>query len=212
MDGKLLDIDLIEVNGRISASICSVGFDAKVAYSMKKFKRIKLLGGSAAYNASILQSLLQPIGCKMKLNINGKEYKNKLLLACIANGSYYGGGFKSAPLANLQDGLLDIIIVKKVSRFKIASVLSKYKKGDHFSGDDISGDLSDIMSYHRASEIHIETPNRFYINMDGECSPTNVLHAKILPKATTVIVPKQLELALKQKNYTYYQAKDMIHS
>ena len=44
-----------------------------------------------------------------------------------ANGSYYGGGFKCAPIADITDGLIDLLIVKKVSRIKFLSLIIKLR-------------------------------------------------------------------------------------
>ena len=47
----------------------------------------------------------------------------------LCNGVSYGGGFRAAPLARMDDGLLDLVLVKKVSRLRIARVVGMYKAG-----------------------------------------------------------------------------------
>ncbi|MDO5603402.1 MAG: diacylglycerol kinase family protein, partial [Oscillospiraceae bacterium] len=152
--GSPIVIDLIDAGGdAISASICSAGLDAKVAYGIPAFRRLPLCSGPMAYNLSIIKCLLQPLGCRFDIVLeDGNRYSGNYLLACIANGSYYGGGYKGAPNARMDDGLLDVILVKKISRFRIASILSAYKKGEHFERDAIKQELQKYVSYVRTKE------------------------------------------------------------
>ena len=52
-------------------------------------------------------------------------------MICIANGRWYGGGFNPLPEAEPDDGLLDVLMVKAVSRLTVAQVIGKYKAGRH---------------------------------------------------------------------------------
>ena len=53
----------------------------------------------------------------------------QMTLACVCNGSWYGGSFHPVPEADSSDGLLDVLLVKKVSRLTVARVISAYQKG-----------------------------------------------------------------------------------
>ncbi|MFQ7002949.1 MAG: diacylglycerol/lipid kinase family protein [Ruthenibacterium lactatiformans] len=127
--GTAVPVDLVAANGGVSAAICSVGLDSEVAYSIPKYRRLPLCGGQMAYNISIVERLLQPMGHRLRITVDDDVLEGDYLIATVCNGVAYGGGFRAAPKADLQDGVLDVIMVKKMSRMRIAGVLSKYKTG-----------------------------------------------------------------------------------
>lgn len=178
----------------VCASITSTGLDAEVAYNIPKYRRFPLLGGSMAYNMSILEKLLSPIGKSLKITIDGKQTKGEYLIATVCNGKTYGGGYKAAPMAKLDDGVLDVILVKKVSRLLIAKIIGKYKKGIHYKDGGIVPELQHIFQYSTAREVIIEPADKrdFILNVDGECGPAPRLYAKVLPDAARFVLPQDI--------------------
>ncbi|MGI5958520.1 MAG: diacylglycerol/lipid kinase family protein [Massiliimalia sp.] len=190
-EGESIPIDLIETSDhQISASICSIGLDAKVAYQIPMFRRLPLCGGSAAYELSIVKCLLEPLGTRLSITIDGQTIEGKFLLACIANGQFYGGGYQGAPVARLDDGILELITIHPVSRLKIASLLSQYKHGQHFSGQEVAPEYTRFISHYRGKQIHIQANRPFIVNRDGECYPTQEISFSVLPKAAQIVLPK----------------------
>lgn len=192
--GRPVAIDLMQVNGRISAAIASVGVDADVANRIPNYRRLPLLGGSMAYNMSILQTMLMPIGKHLRVTIDGKAYEGKYLIATVCNGQAYGGGFYAAPVAKLSDSVLDIVLVRKISRFVVAGVIGTYKKGAHFKDGEIVEDLRHIIEYYRGSEVSVQPLDNkpFVLNVDGECYKEAQFTAKVLPLAARFVLPASL--------------------
>ena len=95
-----------------------------MAYGIPKYRRIPLCGGTMAYNISIVEHICRPIGCPMTVTVDEKKFVGTYLMVTVANGMTYGGGYKAAPRAKLDDGLLDVLLVKKISRLRIASVVA----------------------------------------------------------------------------------------
>ena len=116
------------------------------------------------------------------------------LIATVCNGVAYGGGFRAAPMADLQDGVLDVIMVKKMSRMRIAGVLSKYKNGLHYQNGRVVPELSDVLEYRRAQKVLIEPMDGKAVitNIDGECTPADSLSAQVLPLAARFVLPAPL--------------------
>ena len=192
--GVAIDIDLIAANGGVSGAICSVGIDSEIAYGIPKFRRIPLCGGNMAYNLSILERLCKPLGRHLHVEIDGQTVDDTLLIATVCNGVAYGGGFRASPNADLQDGLLEVILVKKISRLRIAGVLSKYKQGNHLYEDAVIPELQDIMTYQKAKHVVI-TPTDgkpAIVNIDGECAPAVGLDAEIMPGAARFVLPTKV--------------------
>lgn len=192
--GEAIAIDLMEVDAGICAAITSTGLDAEVAYNIPKYRRIPLLGGTMAYNISILEKLLKPLGKHLQVVIDGQALDDNYLIVAVCNGQTYGGGYRAAPGASLEDGVLDVVLVKKISRLLIAKIIGKYKKGEHMSEGEVIPEFRDVMLYHRAHEVTI-TPTGtepFILNVDGECGPAPRLYAKVMPAAARFVLPKGL--------------------
>ena len=144
LNGSEQAIDLMETSAGLCASICAAGLDAQVAYGIPKFRRLPFCGGSMAYKLSIVQNVCGPLGHRLAIQMDDEQLEEDCLMVAICNGSCYGGGFCAAPQASLQDGLLDVIVVRKVSRLRIAKVISLYKTGAHLKNGQVVPELADV--------------------------------------------------------------------
>ncbi len=199
IEGEPVTIDLMEADGRVAVNICSVGLDAQVAYGASRFRRVPFCGGSMAYHLSVLESLGSHLGHHLTIQVDDEVFQGEYLLACMANGQYYGGGYRSTPLASLNDGLLDVVLVKKVSRLKIASIIARYKAGTHFVEQQIDPRLSQWVTFRRASQVSIRSEYDFIANLDGECGPRHTFSVRILPQAGCLVLPKPLAARYRQQ-------------
>ena len=91
--GGAVDIDLMETDLGLSATICAAGLDAQVAYGIPQFRRIPFCGGEMAYALSIVRQLCGHIGRKVAFTIDGEELTVDCLMCAVCNGRTYGGGF-----------------------------------------------------------------------------------------------------------------------
>lgn len=192
--GESIPIDLVKTEDGVSAAICSIGIDAEIAYNIPKYRRLPFCGGSMAYNLSIVERLFRHMGQKLRITIDGTVLEGEYLIATICNGICYGGGYKAAPMANLQDGLLEVILVKRISRLQIANVLPKYKIGAHIENGQVIASLAEVVQYYRAKEINIELldKEKTIVNIDGECNPKPGLQARVMPNAVRFVLPATL--------------------
>lgn len=194
IQGEAIPIDLIRTPFGVSASICSAGLDAQVAYGIPKFRRVPLCGGSMAYNLSIIECLCGKLSHRVRIEIDGETLEEDCILAAICNGTTYGGGYMAAPEAILDDGLLDIVVVRRLSRLRIAKVLGIYQKGRHVKDGRVIPSLEDVMIFRRARRVRV-TPldgQPLVVNLDGECAPQPGLEAEVLPLAGRIALPKVL--------------------
>ena len=135
----------------------------------------------------------QRFGHKLRVAIDGKEYTGTYMMAAICNGGYYGGGYQAAPYATMDDGLLDIVLVKPISRIQVAGILAKYKAGRHMQdADTIVPEFRSFMTFYRARSVEMQVlDNRPIIaTIDGECAPVMELKAEVLPSALNVLLPR----------------------
>ncbi len=193
--GQAVDIDLMQVNDGVSAAITSTGLDAEVAYNIPKYRRFPMLGGTMAYNISIIERVLKPLGKELRVTIDGEvAEEDNFLIATVCNGKTYGGGYIAAPMADVQDGTLEVILVKKVSRLKIAAIIGKYKNGRHIKNGKVDPRYNKVIKYYRAKEVKIEPigDEPFILNVDGECGPDNILDVKVLPQSARFVLPASM--------------------
>lgn len=188
VQGSTKRIDIIKANDRYAINICSIGLDAKIGANMIRFKRIPFVSGKLSYNLSIIYSLFSKISADISIKIDEeKEVTGRHLFALAANGRYYGGSYMGAPLAICDDGLLDFVLVKAVSRFKILDYLKKYSEGTHLE--------LDMVSFIRGKRM-IVTANssKAYLNSDGECESVKQTIFEVVPSKVDFIVPKHRDV------------------
>lgn len=131
-------LDLIEIGGDICLNVWSFGFDADLLVEAKKIQKKypKVMEGS--YLLGALKSLFGKLSSKIEYEVETvsgeiKKGSGDYIFGNIANGKYYGGGFNPAPLADVSDGVLNFMLVDKMSAVELVPLISKYKKGEHIS-------------------------------------------------------------------------------
>lgn len=145
-----------------------------------------------AYKLSIVQNVCGPLGHRLAIQMDDEQLEEDCLMVAICNGSCYGGGFCAAPQASLQDGLLDVIVVRKVSRLRIAKVISLYKTGAHLKNGQVVPELADVILYRQARQVRLNCLDGQPIvaTVDGECAQRQELNARVLPLAGRILLPR----------------------
>ena len=95
--GSEVDIDLMQTDLGLSATICAAGLDAQVAYGIPQFRRIPFCGGEMAYALSIVKQLCGPHRPERDLYHRRRGAGGGLPDIAVCNGRTYGGGFYAAP-------------------------------------------------------------------------------------------------------------------
>ncbi len=187
---RLLDAEetrfrMIRCNDDYSVNICSVGFDARIGTDVARYKRLPFLSGFRAYAVSAIINIIKGIAEHYTVEIDGQVFDGDYTLMCACNGRYYGGGFNPIPEADPSDDSLEVLLVDKVSRFHVVSIISKYKNGKY----------ADYPQYiHRFSAKHIKitcdkpTP----INLDGELRISDVADIALADESIRFFYPKGL--------------------
>ena len=185
LDNKPIKVDTLKVDDKYSINVINLGFDAAVNGSVDKFK--KRFSVTTAYNLSIITNLLKKINHKYKIIVDGEEFEEgKFLLMSLGNASYYGGGYKCAPNAILDDGLIEFCAVRKVSRLTLSKLISVYKKGEHLT----SKKFAKYIVYKQCKSVEIISDYTFDVTMDGENFKTNKLKVEIAPKSINLVCNK----------------------
>lgn len=119
-------IDLGMVNDRYFANVASLGLDAEIAKFANEIKGYKI-PNEMIYILSIIKNCFAFNG----IEVSTENLLKKLTMITVCNGKFYGGGFKIAPNADLNDGLFDILEVSRLKKFETVKLLSKLVTGNH---------------------------------------------------------------------------------
>ena len=191
LDAEEATFDLIRCNGDIAMNICSVGLDARIGTDVSRYKRLPLLHGFRAYAASTVVNVIKGIAEHYVVEINGERIDAKQTFVCVCNGRYYGGGFNPVPEADPADGLLDVLLVKKVSRLQVPAIIGKYKAGRY-------KELPKLVRHLRTKEIRIICDKPTPVNLDGELRTATEVTMAIADEKLRFFYPKGLVWAVKE--------------
>ena len=186
MDAEEAVFDLIDCNGDIALNICSVGLDARIGTDVSRYKRLPLLQGFRAYAASTVVNVVKGIAEHYVVEINDRRFDEEQTFVCVCNGRFYGGGFNPVPEADPSDGLLDVLLVKKISRAQVAGIIGKYKAGRY-------AELPHLVTHLKTDHIRITCDKPTPINLDGELRTAEVVDMKIAEKKIRFFYPKGLK-------------------
>ena len=173
---KLMDVAI--ANDTLYTSIAGVGFDAHVA---QKFAE-SYLRGMFSYLKIILNEFRAYKPLTYKLTIDGVSMEKQALVIVFANGNQFGFNTRIAPDARVDDGFLDVCVMKKMPVSQLLNVGYHMMRGTPVK--------TGYTEYFKGKEITIETSSDPLMNIDGEPkimqSPVKI---SIQPLALNVIVP-----------------------
>lgn len=151
--------DLIKINNKYFINVACFGIDADVGNNKVKVTS-KLIPKSQRYNVALLKTFSQYKCRQLEIDINGEKLSGEYTTIAVCNGMYYGNGYKISPTSNPTNGLLDIYVVDKVNKIKMAKLILKMKDGNHLNEKEIH--------HYQTQKISIKSPESFVANVDGE--------------------------------------------
>lgn len=170
-------IDIATLNGYPFASIAGLGFDARVANKYRKVKKRGFYG----YFRVVSQEYFRYREREFTLTFNGQQITRRALLLSIANSNQFGFNTIIAPTAQADDGLLDVVIVKKFPLGELPRMI-----GLLFSG---KIDQSSYIESFKTKDLFIVRKRGKRVNIDGEAIKMGrEIFIRIQPAAIKVIV------------------------
>ena len=190
LDAEEALLDLIQVGEDYSLSICSMGIDARIGTEIQKYKRLPLVSGNGAYNLSTVINLIKGIHRHYAVEINGETIDGRFTLICVCNGRFYGGGYEPVPEARPDDGRLEVLLVKKVSRLQVASLIGKYKAGRW-------AEFPALFRHFSTDRVTIRCDREEVVNLDGEARWGKDVEIRLSDKKLRFFYPRGLVLGRK---------------
>ncbi len=186
-DGAVFPLDAIDCNGRLAMTVACSGFDATVADEVHKYAGIPVLGGKqGSYILSLgVNFFLRSLGHHWRITLDGEPLEGDYALATVCNGRYYGGGFMPVAEARMDDGVLNTIVVQKVSRLAFLRFVGAYSKGKYYT-------LPGVAKCYTAKEVVIESlEDRDIVTcLDGESVYGRRVEAHLSEKKVNFFGPK----------------------
>ena len=159
--GPQTAMDLIDCNGRLGVDIVCVGLDARVAAGVHKYKSLPMVGGIGAYILSLGANVFQGLSQPMTVEAGDLRHEGKTVLVCVCSGRYYGGGFMPVGDNMPDDGLLETLVIPKVSFATFARLVGKYAKGRY-------REYPDRILYRQGTEVTVRSEEELTAVVDGE--------------------------------------------
>ena len=178
LNGKRIKIDSGTINGRAFFSVCGTGFDAIVSERFAKSGKRGLMN----YIEIGLKTWMEYKPQKHIIEIDGQSFEMDASLITVGNSSQWGNNAKIAPRADIDDGLLDMTAVDRVSALEMPALALELMTG--------TLNWNSKVNCYRGRHIKISRPTPGPAHADGDWfSAGNELEIRILPHSLNVIVP-----------------------
>ena len=155
--------------------VLAAGFDAVVN---ERANQLTWPKGPMRYNLAILRELPVFRAIPYTLVLDGERIDTEAMLVAVGNGPAYGGGMRVTPDASFDDGLLDVLILRKISTFEFLRVFPRVFKGTHVSHH--------AVQIRRARTVSLEAKG-IVSYADGERFAPLPMSMEVVPGALTVL-------------------------
>lgn len=172
-------VDVGRINGRVFLNNVGIGFDAQVGIEAQK---VRWLRGQAVYLAALARNMLLSYRTPtVRVYLDDQQIEQSITLLNIGNGRCSGGGFWLTPHAQVDDGWLDICLVRGLSKLHMLALVPKALQGTHTTAEPVQ--------MTRARKITITSDDPLPVHADGEILYTDANHlaVELLPARLEVI-------------------------
>ena len=185
LDAKEVTFDMIRCNDDYALNICSVGLDARIGTDVARYKRLPLLQGFRAYVASTVVNVVRGIAEHYVVEICGETVDAQQTMICVCNGRFYGGGFNPIPDSMPDNGKLEFLVIRDVSRLKFIQLVGKYAKGRY-------REMSDYITHLEGGHLEIDSDTELVVNIDGEALYSKHVNFDLIPGGVHFLVPANM--------------------
>ena len=185
-DGFPTDTDAFVVNNHLGCHLTGLGFDAKVSYEFSR-QRIR---GVKTYIKQVIKHFFFEKFYSFEIETNGETFTEDAFLISITNSNQFGNNFKIAPKASLNDGLLDVVLIRKNVKMVIFFKTLKHILTGKVQNNFRKSDGNNIL-YFQTKKLSIKNLNNAPFQIDGDPAPTaEEFLIEVLPNAFKLIQPK----------------------
>lgn len=187
-NGKASYIDSFFINQTFSCMLCGLGFDAQVAHDFA----VQGKRGLMTYIKQTISNYFSAKPYSFDIVNQGKSFNTDAYFISIANSNQFGNNFTIAPQASLNDGLLDVVIVRKMSKLKLLWVVFKQIRNGQIE------EYNELTVLHR-DILYFQTPRLIIHNLEGAPLHIDGDPAETTRKFSVQIIPQAFKLIQPQK-------------
>jgi YegS/Rv2252/BmrU family lipid kinase len=175
MAGQAIPIDVMRCDSAredlsgYALNMFNFGFDAKVVAHMARMRNV--VRGKGAYVAGVMRELASYKMSLADIRIDGAPaFRATILLAGVGNGRFSGGGFDGMPMARVDDGFLDVMVIDPLTRLEFIRLVGAYHDGNHIEHPLLAGKYR----HQRCIAVQIAPVTDLIFAADGEATETDV--------------------------------------
>lgn len=170
-----IDVDLGKVNDKYFVNVAAGGLLTNVAHQVSS--EYKTVFGRLAYYLEGLKEIPKSGFRPIKVKIMSEEYSSSedILLFLISNSKHIGGFKRIAPEAEIKDGFLDCLFIKKSDFQSLITIFINILKGEHINHKDVI--------YFKTKKIFIDCNEEVQVDIDGEYAGNLPSLFEILPNS-----------------------------
>ena len=179
LSGVVRRVDVGIINGTPFINNCGTGFDAQVMRTMNQ--SIKFTKGRAAFLLAILKTFpgFKPFRLDF-VNEEGAKFQDRAMMVSVLNGTMYAAGMMAAPHAEMDDGLMDVMIIKALPKARLLPLISSVAAGKHLNHPGV------VMM--KARTFSMKTIPSLPLNIDGEIRGLTPAEITVDPRSLKVLV------------------------
>jgi diacylglycerol kinase (ATP) len=177
-EGRTRQVDVLESAGRVVLGSVYAGVDSVANAIANARPRVP---GALVYQYAAVRALLsfRPVG--FRIVVDGAEWTTRGYSVVIANSGFYGAGMHIVPTAEVDDGLLDVLVIPDSSRWTLIASMREVYTGAHLRRPDVQ------VRRGRVVELAVDRP--VPVHADGEPFVGAPLQVVVRPAALTLLVP-----------------------
>jgi len=179
LNGRQRLVDVATVNGVRYLGVAGLGFDSEVArYANEK---IRWLRGSLLYLYATLAVIQRFQPRSIRYSVDGVVRDEEVMFVVVGNSPRYGAGVHIAPSARIDDGILDMVVISKATKWQLLSTMPLAYKGRHV--------MRPFVSSHRGKDFRFESPEPMDVYADGELVGHTPATIRLEPRKLRLMVP-----------------------
>ncbi|GFH37432.1 diacylglycerol/lipid kinase family protein [Streptomyces pacificus] len=181
LDGTPRAVDTIRVDSSVHAGESVLGsvYAGVDAVANRYANTSRLLRGAASYYAGGLRAVAAWRPAEYRVTVDGVLHERRGYTVVAANSGYYGFGRNIAPGARLDDGVLDVVVIRHAPKRLFFAMMNELKTGAHLRRPEI-----EVL---RGEEIRIEAERPLPYGADGEVDATLPVRLRVQPGALNVL-------------------------
>jgi YegS/Rv2252/BmrU family lipid kinase len=183
-DGEIRRIDLGKAGRRHFILWAGIGLDAMVTEEMEPMSKAEKRMGALAYIIAGILVAKDFAGTKATVKVDERDLKTRAILILIGNAQLYGGVVRITREAKIDDGLLDVCVLKGYGLPSAIHHAVRVFTGRHLRDPQVE--------YQRGKKVIVHTAKPMPVQVDGDPIGTTPMEFEVVHKALSVIVPKEI--------------------